>query len=37
MMNWKGYERGPPWLNFKVLSRHLLEGTEENHEEPEEF
>jgi hypothetical protein len=32
MMNWKGCGRKRSWPNFKVLSRHLPGGTEENHE-----
>jgi hypothetical protein len=31
MMNWKGFGSKWPWPNFKVLSRHLTGGTEENH------
>jgi hypothetical protein len=31
-MNWKGNGRKSSWPNFKVISQHVLEGTEENHE-----
>jgi hypothetical protein len=31
-MNWKGFGRKRTWPNFKVVSRHSLGGTEENHE-----
>jgi hypothetical protein len=31
-MSWKGFGRKRLWPNFKVLSRHSPEGTEENHE-----
>jgi hypothetical protein len=31
MKYWKGFGRKWPWLNFKVLFRHLSGGTEENH------
>jgi hypothetical protein len=30
MLNWKGFERKTSWPNFKVLSQHSLEGSEEN-------
>jgi hypothetical protein len=33
MMNWKGFGKKQSWLNFKVLSQHLPQGTEENHKE----
>jgi hypothetical protein len=32
MINWKGFGRKWPWPNFKVLSRELPGGTEENHD-----
>jgi len=32
MVNWKGFGRKRWWPNFKILSRHSPEGTEENHE-----
>jgi hypothetical protein len=35
MMNWKGCGRKWSWPNFKVLSWHMFEGTEENHENPQ--
>jgi hypothetical protein len=31
MMNWKGCGRKRSWPNFKVLSRQLPRGAEENH------
>jgi hypothetical protein len=31
MINWKGFGRKQSWPNFKVLSRHLPGGTEEDH------
>jgi hypothetical protein len=34
MMNWKAFGRKPSWPNFKALSRHSPEGTEEDHEKP---
>jgi hypothetical protein len=30
--NWKGFGRNQSWPYFKVLSRHLPGGTEENHQ-----
>jgi hypothetical protein len=29
MMNWKGFGRKRPWMNFEVLSQHSLGATEE--------
>jgi hypothetical protein len=34
MISWKGCGRKWTWPNFKVLSQHLLGGTEENHKKP---
>jgi hypothetical protein len=30
-LSWKGCGSKRPWPNFKVISRHLSGGTEENH------
>jgi hypothetical protein len=32
MMNWKGFERKGPWLNFKILSQNSSGVTDENQE-----
>jgi hypothetical protein len=34
MMNWKEFGRKGSWPNFKALSWHLSEVTEENHKKP---
>jgi hypothetical protein len=36
MMNRKRFGRDQSWPNFKVLSQHSPEGTEEDHENPQD-